>query len=340
MHLPVYAGPSLDGHPRTSEKVGFRQFLGKYYEAVLFRDGLRRVGWTRPFKSALDIGSGPALQPRLLRLFGCVERLEALDIYDGSRRCPDPLLRRHARRLRWLYPFYRLQKLAPAAVRQHIGLCRKIDEKLPIGIEDFGYYPDESLYGSRWRRGRTLGAYHVGDVFAHRGRYDLVTSFMALEYFRFGEVAAKVAELLDPGGIFGFLVSYWWYPVNSTLLYGRFPYLLQQLASDEVKGYYETVHPELPREGLTRRMGYCDAGRPTVADYELAAYRHGFDPLWTLRLHPDHYSNPRAVLGPLAIDALPGWSLEAVLQNARRWKPGLTLTDLMTSHVMMIFRKR
>lgn len=338
--LPVYDGPSLGSHPRTVEEVGFKQFLGKFYEAALLLDGLRRVRKAGRFRAGLDIGSGPALQPRILKLVGRVDRMEAIDIYDGSRRCSEALLRRHARRLRVLYPFYRLQKLVPERVRRHIGLCRKIDATLPLGVQDFGYYPDENPYGVRFRRGPTLAAYHVGDVFAHQGRYDLVTSFMALEYFEFDKIAAKVADLLEPGGVFGFLVSYWWYPVNSTLLYGRFPYLLQQLSADAVKGYYESVHPELPRDGLARRLEYSDASHPTIADYERIAYRHGLAPLWTLRLHPDHFANPRAVLGPLAIDALPGWSLERVLENAHRLKPELTLTDLMTSHVMMLFRKR
>jgi hypothetical protein len=46
------------------------------------------------------------------------------------------------------------------------------------------------------------------------------------------------------------------------------------------------------------------------------------------------------VVGPQGIDALPEWGLERVLTNARRLKPALTLADLMTSHVLMVFEKR
>jgi SAM-dependent methyltransferase len=338
--LPVYTGDALDAHAQKTEDITFIQFLGKFYEAALVLDALQRVGRRSEFRAGLDIGSGPALQPRIMKLVGRVDQVEAIDIYDGSRRCSDALLRRYARRLRALYLLYRLQKPIPNTLRRRFSLLRRIDAKLPLGVEEFGYYPDESPYGTRLRRGPTLAAYHVGEVFAHQGRYDLVTSFMALEYFEFDKIAAKVAELLEPDGYFGFLVSYWWYPVNSTLLYGRFPYLLQQLGTEEVMDYYATVHPPLPQHHLSRRLGYSDPCRPTVADYERAAFRHGLVPVWTLRLHPDHTANSRAVVGPLAIDTLPGWTLERVLENAHRVKRELTLSDLMTSHVLMLFRKR
>lgn len=338
--LPVYAGAALDAHARKINDVSFMQFLWKFYEAALMLEALRSVNQARRFRAALDIGSGPALQPRIMKLTGHVGRVEAIDIYDANHRCSERLLKRHARKLRALYLLYRLQKFVPGPLRKRIRVLRKIDAKLPVGVESFGHYPDESPYGAWFRPGPTLSAYHVGDVFAHQGRYDLITSFMALEYFEFDKVAAKVSELLEPGGLFGFIVSYWWYPINSTLLYGRFPYILQQLAADEVMAYYNKIHPELPAEGIARRLYYSDPGRPTIADYERIGHRHGLVPLKAVRLHPDHTANPRAVLGPLAIDALPGWSLDGVLTNARRLKPDLGLTDLMTSHVLMLFGKR
>lgn len=339
--LPVYKGDALDVHARKTDDVNFVQFLAKFYEAAVLLDALRSVGKARRFRSALDIGSGHAIQPRVLKLTGYVDQVEAIDVYDASRRCSDRLLKRHARKLQVLYPLYHLQKkLVPKAVRKHISLLRKLDSKWPLGVEDFGHYPDESPYGAWFRLGPTLAAYHVGEIFAHRGCYDLITSFMALEYLDFEKLSAKVAELLEPGGLFGFIVSYWWYPINNTLLYGRFPYLLQQLTSDEVMSYYRATHPELPMEGIARRLYHSDPLHPTIADYQRIGYRHGLVPLKALRLHPDHGTNLRAIMGPLAISTLPEWNLEVVLTNARFVKPDLCLTDLMTSHILMLFEKR
>jgi SAM-dependent methyltransferase len=338
--LPVYEGAVLDVHASKMDDITFFQFLVKFYEAALLLDALRSAGQPGRIRSMLDIGSGPALQPRVMKLAGYVDTVEAIDIYDASRRCSDSLLMRHARKLQVLYPLYRIQKLIPEAIRKRVSLFGKLDDKWPLGVEDFGHYPDEQPYARWFRSGPTLDAYHVGEVFAHRGRYDLVTSFMALEYLDFEKLAAKVADLLEPGGLFGFLVSYWWYPINNTLLYGRFPYLLQQLASDEVMAYYKAEHPELPTEGIARRLYHSDPLHPTIADYERIGYRQGLVPVKALRLHPNHKTNLRAIMGPLAIDTLPGWNLETVLTRARRIKTDLCLMDLMTSHVLMLFERR
>jgi hypothetical protein len=139
--------------------------------------------------------------------------------------------------------------------------------------------------------------------------------------------------------VFAFVVSYWWYPVNNSLLFGRFPYLLQRLAPDEALRYYREVHPELPLAGVERRLGYSDQKRLTLTEYQEQALQAGLVPVAALRLHPDPWRNSRAVLGPLAIDRRPGAALAQVLADARRWKPVLQLEDLLTSHVLMVFRK-
>src|SRR4051794_33986078 len=82
--LQLYEGAQLERHAAKSEDIGFHQFLGKAYEVLLLRDMLRRHGLPRRFERALDIGSGPALQSRLLKASGAVRRAEALDIYDAT----------------------------------------------------------------------------------------------------------------------------------------------------------------------------------------------------------------------------------------------------------------
>jgi SAM-dependent methyltransferase len=338
--LPIFAGAALDAHRAKINDVSFDQFLVKLYETALVLDALRITSRRQRFGRALDIGSGPALQARILRLLGRTAQAEAIDIYDGSPRCSEGRLQRYVRTLQILYTGYRTRKLIPGSLRRRIRRLRAIEEKVPLGVEGFGYRPDEAPYRARFRSGRSLDRYHVGDLFVHEGRYDLVTSFMALEYFDFDRLAAKVASLLGPGGLFCFLVSYWWYPVNNTLLYGRFPYLLQQLGSQETLEYYRRVHPDLPLDGITERIGYSDQSRPTVADYERLGHAHGLTPLTAFRLHPDHVANARSTHGPLAIDRRRDWPLSRVLENARRVKPDLGVADLMTSHVLMLFERR
>lgn len=338
--LPIFAGAALDVHRSKVDDVGFDQFLMKLYETAVVLDAMRATSTLRRFGRSLDIGSGPALHSRLLRLLGLVESNEAVDIYDGRPRCSDRRLHRHARRLQVLYAGYRARTVVPRALRRRIPRLRTIEAKFPPGVEQFGYRPDEAPYGAWFRRGPSLDRYHVGDVFDLTGPYDLVTSFMALEYFDFERLAAKVASLLKSGGLFAFIVSHWWYPVNNTLLYGRFPYLLQQLATDETLEYYARVHPELPLDGIEQRLRYSDQRRSSIADFERLGHRQGLTPRMSVRLHPDPVRNLRSVHGPLAIDSRAPWSLERVLANAQRLNPGVALTDLMTSHVMVLFEKR
>ncbi len=338
--LPIFAGAALDAHTQKKEDVGFDQFLVKLYETALVLDAMRITGRSRTFSRALDIGSGPALHARILRLIGRTAEAHAIDIYDGRPRCSDRLLQRHARKLQLLYAGYRARKVLPASVRRRINRLRAIEEKFPLGVEGFGHRPDEAPYRARFRSGPSLDRYHVGDLFAHDGSYDLITSFMALEYFDFDRLAATVSSLLTPRGLFAFVVSYWWYPVNNTLLYGRFPYLLQQLGFDETLEYYRRVHPGLSIAGIEERLGYSDRTRPTIADYERIGHAHGLTPLTAFRLHPDHVRNPRSTYGPLAIDRRPQWPLARVLDNARRVKPDLGIADLMTSHVLLLFERR
>jgi SAM-dependent methyltransferase len=325
--LQLYEGAQLERHAAKADDIGFFQFRAKAYEALLLRDVLARHRLPRRFARALDIGSGPALQSRLLRACGMVREAEALDIYDGRARCGEGRF--------WAFTLGMLAQYGALRVLPDLPRLRK----WPVAVEEFSVRPSDCALTFLPRPGPTLARYHVGDVFAAEGQYDLVTSFMALDYFDFANIARKVSTLLAPDGVFAFLVSYWWYPVNNSLLFGRFPYLLQRLAPEEALRYYREVHPELPFAGVERRLGYSDQKRLTVTEYQESALAAGLIPVTAVRLHPDPWRNARAVLGPLAIDQRPGAALAQVLADARRWKPVLQLEDLLTSHVLLAFRK-
>jgi len=326
-------------NPYAAERVGLMHFLGKAYEAAVLADALARHGRRGRFGRALDIGAGPALQSRFLKAAGIIGRNEAIDVYDGRGRCPEsrfwPLLLATVA----LHGGYRAFCLLPEGLRDRIA--PRLSERLPIGRRQFGLCPALEHFAFLPRPGASVSRYSVGDVYdLDDGQYDLVTSFMALDYFDFDRIAEKACALLRPGGTFAFLVSYWWYPVNNTLLYGRFPYLLQRLAPQEVLRYFRATHPEILDAGIERRLGYSDQRRPTVADYQEIAFAKGLRPVATTRLAPaDAHANDRAVIGPLAIDRRNSSALGQVLADARRWQPRVTLADLLTSHVLMVFEK-
>jgi hypothetical protein len=201
-NLPLFEGPALDAQARKHNDVGWMQFAVKAYEVSVLLDLLGRHGLRRRFDRALDIGSGPALHSRILRTSGIVGHAEALDVYDGRQRCNDALFWRHTAALLMLYGGLRLFRCLPHSVQDAIAGRR--NRKLPVGVEGFSVRPADSTLTYMPRLGATLDAYHVADVFAVEGKYDLITSFMALDYFEFARIAAKAADLLEPGGIFAF----------------------------------------------------------------------------------------------------------------------------------------
>lgn len=340
LSCPMYAGETLDEYSRIKNDFQFPQFMAKLYEVLLVLEALKGSGRLRSFEQSLDIGSGPAIQSRILKMLGVVNNVVASDIYDGSNRCTDDCLIKYARKFQYLHKLYQMRKLIPRNLRKQINFINNVESKMPYGSKFYGYCPDDRPYNYRIKNAPSIDHYYVGDIFHHDGRYDLISSFMALEYFDFGPIAEKAAQLLKPGGIFVFLVSYWWYPINNTLLYGKFPYLLQQLSHEEALEYYARVHPHLSLDSLDQRMARSDKSRPVMSDYENIAFAKGLRPLKSLRLPMAPDKNERAVLGPMAIDKLPGWNLDRVLQNALRLKPHLTVSDLLTSHVLMLFEKR
>lgn len=338
--LPLFEGSKLSDQAALTDDVRFMGFLGKAYEVKLLIDALEGAGIRKTFRSSLDIGSGAALHARLLKVLGKVKDARAIDVYYGLNHCSEKRFAAYARKMTLCHWAFDIFRKCPQALQTCHPFLKKIKQKWPFGSEAFGYYPKQGLKKwLTWPR-KTLDQYYVGDVFEHARQYDLVTSFMALDYFDFDQISAKVSKLLHDDGIFAFIVSYWWYPVNNTLLYGRFPYLLQQLNTAEVMAYYQACHPELCLEGIERRLAYSDQRRLTIADYEAIGMKHGLVPKLALRLHPDHEHNDRAVIGPLQIDRMKAYALSRVLENAQKTNPSVTLSDLLTSHVLMVFQKQ
>lgn len=337
--FPLFEGNSIKLHQAKTRDVSFMQYLTKQYEASLIIDCLYSVGKLRHFQRALDIGSGSALQLRYLRVTGHVEQADAIDLYDGRQRCPDDLFLTYVNLQSLLNGAYRISSLLPINMMSFTEISKKIQKSFPYGLEEFSYRPNNSFLNLYPRLGKTLDEFLVGDIYSLERKYDLITSFMALDYFKFDEVAKKVANLLQPGGVFAFIVSYWWFPINNTLLYGLFPYLLQQLEPEELKRYYQEFHPELPKAGIHRRLDYSDQRRLTISDYENIAYACGLAPLFSVRLRPAQNNTSRAIINPLEINQRPNWSLSQVLENASQWKSGLSVSDLMTSHVLLAFEK-
>jgi len=337
--LPLYESHNLFTYSQKYNDISFMQYIGKVYEAILILNVLENIGKLRTFDRSLDIGSGPALQIRFMKMAGIIKYSEAIDLYNGTSRCSEATFSRYALQHLALNNFYRFQSILPKGLILASNTLSKFRYKYPYGFEEFSFKALNLFSNYNPYRSAIVDRFTVGDVYSIEGQYELITSFMALDYFEFNLIAKKVSSLLAPGGIFAFIVSYWWYPINNTLLYGNFPYLLQQLTFEDVLRYYEENHPFVSIDGVKKRLGYSDQRRLSIIDYENIAYSNNLKPLTSVRLRPLNDSNARSIIGPSEIDKNYSNGLSEIVNNINRWKPGISSADLMTSHVLLVFEK-
>ena len=162
---------------------------------------------------------------------------------------------------------------------------------------------------------------------------------MCLEYFDLSKIFEKVSSLLQPDGIFFFIVNYWWYPVNSTEIVGGIPYACQRMTLSELKKHFELHFPgELP--DLEERYSYFHKGRhPTVGDYVDIADRVNLKLISAKRIIPNLEVSGRAAVGAKRLQRYKETQLSGVLADIHRFENKIALIDLETGWVMVAFRK-
>src|SRR5262249_1783693 len=124
---------------------------------------------------------------------------------------------------------------------EKLSVLRKNNNKL-------GYVTDLHSYvwNFRLRRLPKVDRYIANDFMAvaFNDKFDLVTSVNAIEYIDYEKLFERVSLLLEEEGVFCFMVNYWWYPVNSTVIYGDFPYASQRLTKQDLRRYFDQNYPE------------------------------------------------------------------------------------------------
>jgi SAM-dependent methyltransferase len=280
----------------------------------------------RPYRRSLDVGGSVGIFSRFLRANGVAKHVTVCDIKDGRKRF-SPL--RYF--LFWFkYKFDTLASRLPLSRKW--GVLRKNNNKYGYGT---------TMRSNVWNMGLwrlpKLDNYIAGDfmTFKSTERFDLIVSVNAIEYFNYEKLLRRVHELLEDGGVFCFLVNYWWYPVNSITVYGDFPYLAQRLTKEDVKRYYNENFPD-QTDAMIKRYEYFNQGEkpPVLNDLIECAHRNGLVLAGTERIMPKPWSRDHR--SPFAPEELP---VQDVLDDIKKFRPDVTLEDLYTSHIMAAFRK-
>jgi SAM-dependent methyltransferase len=164
--------------------------------------------------------------------------------------------------------------------------------------------------------------------------FDFISAFLCLDYFDLDTVLSKVHDILEPGGVFCFIVNYWWWPVNSTWIVGDFPYTAQRLTRDDLQRYFESEYPS-EAENVLKRYDYFHKGEhPTLGEYVKRAHKAGFSLAGARRLTPVNDTHSKTPVTPNFIERFDETYLQDVLTDIHHFNEEVSLIDLKTSYVM------
>jgi len=319
---------------------GIDGFIKDVYQYALMIDFLEGLGVRTAWDKALDVGGAEGTLSRLLRGEGRARWVATLEVQDLKRRLSTAMFLRYLTRFQLAVAASRFNpKLRQFLLGERTWRGRRLS---PL-YADFGYAPPRgSTFWRVWLRTLPrLDRYLIGDFYQLKEPFDLITSVAALPYFDVEKMFAKVSELLPEGGIFFFLNDNWWFPVNSTLLVGHFPYVGQRLTEPDLCRYVEEFHPGELDDWMARyRYYHHGKEKPTLDGYVEIADRFDLELLGAQRLIPPHLSHFRAVVSPKLLNQCDDTRLRDILEEIQQARPDVGLIDLMTRFYMAAFVKR
>lgn len=309
--------------------MGFRGFLRDAFEYALLMDYIDSLDIDMNRNRALDIGGAEGAMSRFLKLEGRAEISKCIDIKNLENELTNKTFIRYAKFLKSLAKVRGLSDYLKHTLIHH-------------GVKDYGYVPGKgsSLWNIDLERTPRLDEFIHGDFHQHDFEYSfgLITAFLCLEYFDIELTFERVSSLLEKGGIFAFLVNYWWWPVNSTVIVGDFPYAAQRLERDDLKSYYEQEYPELVDDVLQRYDYFHKTDRkPVLNDYIERAHEHDLRLAGAQRLFPQSTTHPKTPVPP--VELVKQGHLTSTLRDIHEFRTDVSLADLQTAYVQCVFIK-
>jgi len=271
---------------------------------------LENWGLLRQWDAAIDLGGGSGVLSALLKGSGLVKRATSIDLMDYSAISPNH------------QEFINNLPAIAAEGAERIQRAKNIydffsKQHYLAGI--FNSFPNPAK----------VDCVEHDDLFNATGKYDLVTSLLAIDMLDLNQSLAKVATLLKPGGLYVAIEEYWWWIANSTGIQGHFPYAVQRLSKNDLRRYVGEFHPELAIN-LDARLNYIFGGfAPTMTDWSLIAERHGLRVVALDRVKAkQHHRLPVDIQTVMRSRA---FNITDLLRDIRCFRPDIGHEDLLTS---------
>ena len=306
-------------------RPGLGSFVNKLVVLSFFIEVLRELSLFPPKrKRTLDIGTGSGIHPRLLKGAGLCQEAWGIDVADRSREFSEKDVAEYVQTVTGI-----LHVGNEEAKKQ---IKTTIDHTtLDVGSE----YP---LYTSFKPGGSfSLDEYIVADFMDFKmgsTTFDIITGFMCIEYFDAGELFRKVASMLEPGGIFFFIVDYWYELFGSSMhLPMDAPWLHARVEVGDLLRYYEEARPEI--WPWAEKAVYFEKSHMTPPDYSAEAAKAGMRPVCYRRSILSHYLNQCLYEN----SEMAKYFYLKVLPEAIQINPNVTESDFFTKYLTMVFVK-
>lgn len=324
-------------------KISLWSYSHRYAHACMVPELLRGLPVKRKFKRMLDIGCGFGVQPAILKGIGVVEEAHGIDIVDRASAIKPETLQKLHRRMRYLkYVDGYVERLSDRDPEDLTPMQRAIVQKVQTPrlsvYRASGIMLPKTIYNNKLVAEPKLDAFWEADVYKHEERYDLITAFSCVEWFRSKELFQKVADMLEVGGIFYMYVANWWGGNAAVRANGLFPYAIQRLDDEEREDYVKRQYPDNAAE-VRNLYEYYDTDRPTQKDYIEAALQANLVPVvHRMAVAPYKYAQRRGIT-PLGYAIDDHARFREALEDIRRFRPDVGAEDLLSSQSYLAFMR-
>lgn len=315
-------------HPQDTYPKTIEFFINKLAITQFFLDTLSENLSVLPrWNRILDIGTGPAIHPRVLRLLGFCKETYGIDILDRSNDYPDAVFKQTCDF------FYNLMMANDFSENKRATLANAAEVFKSVGHHGSPFYISSLL---NQQRDFSLTKYIVDDFMKWDSKdlsFDLITGFMCIEYFKIAPFIQKISNLLNKGGIFYFIVDYW-YGIwgQSMQLPMDAPWLHTRLSLDDIKRYYRECRGDIYK--YAEKAIYFGSSHITSTDYINTANKYGLKLILCRRSFDENVNEY-----VWKINEMSEYFFKQVLPQAQKINPNVTNKDFFTRYLTMAFIK-
>lgn len=312
-------------HEKEVYPKGFGWFLRKLISPEVIYHMLRECGVdVNNITRMLDVGTGPAIIPRALKLLGICDEAYGVDIQDRSGDFSDS-------------QFEQLVKFVQGnLLEDHHGSLTKELFKHGDSIVSWTM-PYGMLINADLKRNFSMDGYAVSDFLKydnHGTTFDLVVTYSGMMYFDMDDYFEKITNLLSPGGIHFVMCGNYYHVYGECLeLPMDAPWLHARVTKDDLFRYYQEKRPNLlpyVEQGFfTKNTHY------TVRDVITMAGKYGLRMLGYRR----SYREPELESFQYASGDNLKFVAKTVLDDCRVLNPNVEMVDLLTQSWTIVFEK-